>query len=1232
MSDSEERLAFVGKLGEEFMERFRRGDRPALSEYTDRYPEYAGDIRDLFSALVMMEDLAPGNAPAVAPGATAVLPAPAAPPLEQLGDFRIIREVGRGGMGIVYEAEQVSLGRHVALKVLPPQKFQDPRQKRRFEREAKAAARLHHTNIVPVFGVGEQEGQSYYVMQFIQGLGLDEVLDELRRLKQSPSSGIHRGGDLRVTRRTDISAEDIARSLTGKRNAATAPVENQSPGQRATPPEPGETVLVHKPGRPAAAPDEVAATSTAASARESLGTRLSDSFALSGASIGLPGDGETRPGPRDPARPSFWHSVADIGVQVARALQHAHDQGILHRDIKPSNLLLDTRGTVWVTDFGLAKAGDEQNLTLTGDIMGTLRYMPPEAFEGTTGRFGDIYSLGLTLYELAGLRPAFDDKDRQKLLKHISTAAVTPLAKIDPAIPTDLVTIIHKAIEREPAHRYASARELADDLQRFIDDEPIAARRASTFERLVRWSRHNRSLAVSLAGIAVLSVVLVVGSLLAAVHFRFQEGEQRTLAKKNKELADENLNLLNAEAGQRQEAERNLYRSLSSEAHARRVAREPGYRNESLGRLRDALKIDTAGRDRAALREEAVACLGDFVGLDPITIGDLPRSRGLAAVHTDSKSVILAPDDGTLRVYSLADGHETARANGLDRDFTDVAVTLNGSRLLTAAMSGRVQVWSVGEAGEWTCETTITVGPPFPLRRYIQALPDGRRIVSAGQDRKEITVHDLESGVEVLRMTADSNLTGGQPLAVSPDGKRLASLHASEHIGIWDLEQGKLIQRIRSPLKVLLSVGFSPDGRYLVCGTDQGFVVHTTSPLAQWSLVKLDSVVNLAFSPDSQLLAFSTITRKVRLWNLTTQTELVTLDHADRAEGLLAFSSDGSQLVSAGRESIKVWRVGALPERQVLAGHGDSIPCVAFSPDGRWLVSGSKDSTARLWDTTNGRLARTWPLKGQVQSVAFSPDGRLVATGDWGPVTAPNLNLWDMESGRHVGAPPLPAELGGINRVEFSPDGTLLAAVGNGLAVWRVLQMQAAAGEERHVEFHLTSHSRGTRSLYLCFSPDSRSVAWIDGNVVVHLWDLQGNRPVDIGAPRGLHGWHNVCFHPEGRHLLFVDENGSAVAWDIKSRRANWHFAGMPRFQSFHCALSPDGRWFAADAEPTTPILGDTLTNRRLFPLRPERAPIWCLAWSPDSRRLALGLSDGGLSIWNLEAIRTELAAVGLEW
>src|SRR5262249_20975188 len=156
-----------------FAARYRAGERPPLQEYLDRYPELADDIRELFPALVEVEQVKEDHQQAAEQEA-----APPAPALQQLGDFRILREVGKGGMGIVYEAEQVSLGRHVALKVLPRNLLLDARARQRFEREAKSAARLHHTNIVPVFGVGEQDGLPYYVMQFIQGLGLDDVLAE----------------------------------------------------------------------------------------------------------------------------------------------------------------------------------------------------------------------------------------------------------------------------------------------------------------------------------------------------------------------------------------------------------------------------------------------------------------------------------------------------------------------------------------------------------------------------------------------------------------------------------------------------------------------------------------------------------------------------------------------------------------------------------------------------------------------------------------------------------------------------------------------------------------------------------------------------------------------------------------------------------------------------------------------------------------------------------------------
>ena len=181
-SGSQSRSGLVMELAEEFLDRYRKGERPPLREYIENHPELAAEIREFFPAMAMMENIALADE-SLEGEATGDLPVRRLPPLEQLGDYRIVREVGRGGMGVVYEAEQVSLGRHVALKVLPPQMLRDAKTRRRFEREARAAAKLHHTNIVPVFGVGEQGETPYYVMQFIQGQGLDCVLEELRRLR-----------------------------------------------------------------------------------------------------------------------------------------------------------------------------------------------------------------------------------------------------------------------------------------------------------------------------------------------------------------------------------------------------------------------------------------------------------------------------------------------------------------------------------------------------------------------------------------------------------------------------------------------------------------------------------------------------------------------------------------------------------------------------------------------------------------------------------------------------------------------------------------------------------------------------------------------------------------------------------------------------------------------------------------------------------------------------------------
>jgi serine/threonine protein kinase len=316
--------------------------------------------------------------------------------MQRLGDFRILREVGRGGMGVVYEAEQESLGRRVALKVLPLGAAEDQRQQQRFEREARAAARLHHNNIVPVFGVGRQENLSYYVMQFIDGISLDRWL-----------------------RQTD--------------NA-----------KRQT--------------------------------------------------------------------PEYVRRVAQIGIQVAEALDYAHGQGIVHRDIKPANLLLDAQNTVWITDFGVARLAEEEGLTRAGDFVGTLRYMAPEQIHGEPDARSDVYSLGITLYELLAGQPAYRETSHMRLVRQIDEQDPQALRKLDPKIPRDLETIVAKAISRNPGHRYQTAGDLAEDLRRFLDDRPIRARRVSAIARSWRWCRRNRTTA-SLSALAAgaVTAAMVVG-------------------------------------------------------------------------------------------------------------------------------------------------------------------------------------------------------------------------------------------------------------------------------------------------------------------------------------------------------------------------------------------------------------------------------------------------------------------------------------------------------------------------------------------------------------------------------------------------------------------------------------------------------------------------------------------------------------------------------------------------
>tara|TARA_R110002072_G_scaffold13481_3_gene56947 strand:+ start:2226 stop:6674 length:4449 start_codon:yes stop_codon:yes gene_type:complete len=394
-----------------------------------------------------------------------------------LPDLKLVKEIGRGGMGIIYEAQQISLGRRVAIKILSPHLATGQAAKRRFEREARAVASLRHANIVPVFTVGQHAGISYFTMMLIDGQSLDQIVLDWRR----DASG------------------------TAFDNAETFSIDgldtdgSQTRGENATQP--------------------VASLS----------------------SLGIP----------HPATPEHATLVAQLGIQAADALEFSHQAGILHRDIKPSNLILDSNRTLWVTDFGLAKAAEHEDLTETGDVLGTLRYLAPECLRGEFDRQSDLFSLGVTLYELLAMQSAQPSRDRGKLIERVSEARIEPLDKVAPHVPADLQTVIQKAIHPEPLQRYLSATEFAEDLRRFVMGQPVRARRPTLIDGGRRWLRRNR-LVAGLSGVVLFFAVAVVALSLrtspvsAAVQFvSSQPNVQLRL-----ESADGVVTIVNSKSGQ----------------------------------------------------------------------------------------------------------------------------------------------------------------------------------------------------------------------------------------------------------------------------------------------------------------------------------------------------------------------------------------------------------------------------------------------------------------------------------------------------------------------------------------------------------------------------------------------------------------------------------------------------------------------------------------------------------